>query len=144
MPAGDATDTVADTPPSAAQFAGGAREVLVVDDDVTLLKTTAILLKVLKYRVFTAKGHRDALDIFRRHAPNLSCVVMDANLGETDSVRLLGSFRSIAPNIPVIVSSGYASEKIRVQFASQPYNAFLAKPYTLDEIQKTLESLKTT
>lgn len=142
--AGDATDTVADDPTSAAQFAGGAREVLVVDDDVTLLKTTAILLKVLKYRVFTAKGHRDALDIFRRHAPNLSCVVMDANLGETDSVRLLGSFRSIAPNIPVIVSSGYASEKIRVQFASQPYNAFLAKPYTLDEIQKTLESLKTT
>ncbi len=144
VPAGDATDTVADDPTSAAQFAGGAREVLVVDDDVTLLKTTAILLKVLKYRVFTAKGHRDALDIFRRHAPNLSCVVMDANLGETDSVRLLGSFRSIAPNIPVIVSSGYASEKIRVQFASQPYNAFLAKPYTLDEIQKTLESLKTT
>ena len=140
----DAPDTVADDPTSAAQFAGGAREVLVVDDDVTLLKTTAILLKVLKYRVFTAKGHRDALDIFRRHAPNLSCVVMDANLGETDSVRLLGSFRSIAPNIPVIVSSGYASEKIRVQFASQPYNAFLAKPYTLDEIQKTLESLKTT
>jgi len=144
VPAGDATDTVADDPTSVAQFAGGAREVLVVDDDVTLLKTTAILLKVLKYRVFTAKGHRDALDIFRRHAPNLSCVVMDANLGETDSVRLLGSFRSIAPNIPVIVSSGYASEKIRVQFASQPYNAFLAKPYTLDEIQKTLESLKTT
>ncbi len=144
VPAGDATDTVADDPTSAAQFAGGAREVLVVDDDMTLLKTTAILLKVLKYRVFTAKGHRDALDIFRRHAPNLSCVVMDANLGETDSVRLLGSFRSIAPNIPVIVSSGYASEKIRVQFASQPYNAFLAKPYTLDEIQKTLESLKTT
>lgn len=144
VPAGDATDTVADDPTSAAQFAGGAREVLVVDDDVTLLKTTAILLKVLKYRVFTAKRHRDALDIFRRHAPNLSCVVMDANLGETDSVRLLGSFRSIAPNIPVIVSSGYASEKIRVQFASQPYNAFLAKPYTLDEIQKTLESLKTT
>ena len=144
VPAGDAPDTVADDPTSAAQFAGGAREVLVVDDDVTLLKTTAILLKVLKYRVFTAKGHRDALDIFRRHAPNLSCVVMDANLGETDAVRLLGSFRSIAPNIPVIVSSGYASEKIRVQFASQPYNAFLAKPYTLDEIQKTLESLKTT
>ena len=127
-----------------AQFAGGAREVLVVDDDVTLLKATAILLKVLKYRVFTARGHRDALDIFRSHAPNLSCVVMDANLGETDAVRLLGSFRSIAPNVPVVISSGYASEKIQAKFASQPYNAFLAKPYTLDEIQKTLESLKTT
>ena len=127
-----------------AQFVGGAREVLVVDNDVTLLKTTAILLKVLKYRVFTAKGHRDALDIFRSHAPNLSCVVMDANLGETDAVRLLGSFRAIAPTVPVVVSSGYAFEKIQAKFASQPYNAFLAKPYTLEEIQKTLESLKNT
>lgn len=130
-----------DDPPTAAQFTGGAREVLVVDDDVTLLKTTAILLKVLKYRVFTAKGHRDALDIFRSHAPNLTCVIMDANLGETDAVRLLNSFRTIAPNVPVVVSSGYAPEIVKARFATQPYNAFLAKPYTLAELKGLLESI---
>ena len=121
---------------------GGVREILVVDDDATLLKTTAILLKVLKYSVFTATGHRDALDIFRSHSPNLACVVMDANLGETDAVRLLGSFRAIAPGVPVIISSGYAPEKIQAKFATQPYNAFLAKPYTLAELQEAIESLK--
>ena len=119
----------------------GTKEILVVDDDATLLKTTSILLKVLKYGVFTATGHRDALDIFRSHAPNLRCVLMDANLGETDAVRLLGSFRAIAPNIPVVISSGYAPEKIHAQFATQPFNAFLAKPYTLAELQEVLESL---
>ena len=123
---------------------GGTREILVVDDDVTLLKATAILLKVLKYSVFTATGHRDALDIFRSHAPNLTCVLMDANLGETDAVRLLSSFRTIAPGIPVVISSGYPAEKIHAQFASQPFNAFLAKPYTLAELQEVLETLKTT
>ena len=120
---------------------GGVREILVVDDDETLLKTTSILLKVLKYSVFTATGHRDALDIFRSHAPNLACVVMDANLGETDAVRLLGSFRAIAPGVPVIISSGYAPERIRAQFVTQPYNAFLAKPYTLAELQESIEAL---
>ena len=120
---------------------GGVREILVVDDDTTLLKTTSILLKVLKYSVFTATGHRDALDIFRSHAPNLACVLMDANLGETDAVRLLGSFRAIAAGVPVIISSGYAPEKIQAQFAAQPYNAFLAKPYTLAELQEAIESL---
>ncbi len=128
--------------PTAVQFTGGAREVLVVDDDVTLLKAAAILLKVLKYSVFTAKGHRDALDIFRSHAPNLSCVLMDANLGETDSVRLLNSFRAIAPNVPVVIASGYAPEIVKARFATQPYNAFLAKPYTLAELKALLESLK--
>ena len=122
---------------------GGTKEILVVDDDATLLKTTSILLKVLKYSVFTATGHRDALDIFRSHAPNLTCVMMDANLGETDAVRLLGSFRAIAPNIPVVISSGYAPEKIQAQFAAQPFNAFLAKPYTLAELQNAIESLHT-
>ena len=120
---------------------GGVREILVVDDDATLLKTTSILLKVLKYSVFTATGHRDALDIFRSHVPNLACVLMDANLGETDAVRLLGSFRSIAPSVPVVISSGYAPEKIQAKFASQPYNAFLAKPYTLAELQEAIEAL---
>ena len=119
----------------------GTKEILVVDDDATLLKTTSILLKVLKYSVFTATGHRDAIDIFRSHAPNLKCVLMDANLGETDAVRLLGSFRAIAPNVPVVISSGYAPEKIHAQFATQPFNAFLAKPYTLAELQEALESL---
>ena len=122
---------------------GGVREILVVDDDETLLKTTSILLKVLKYSVFTATGHRDALDIFRSHAPNLACVLMDANLGETDAVRLLGSFRAIAPGVPVIISSGYAPEKIRAKFTAQPYNAFLAKPYTLAELQEAIEALHT-
>jgi CheY-like chemotaxis protein len=121
--------------------AGGTKEILVVDDDATLLKTTSILLKVLKYSVFTATGHRDALDIFRSHAPNLACVLMDANLGETDAVRLLGSFRTIAPNVPVVVSSGYPLEKIQAQFAVQPFNTFLAKPYTLAELQEALDSL---
>jgi CheY-like chemotaxis protein len=121
--------------------AGGTKEILVVDDDATLLKTTSILLKVLKYKVFTATGPRDALDIFRSHAPNLTCVMMDANLGETDAVRLLGSFRAIAPNVPVVVSSGYPIEKIQAQFAVQPFNAFLAKPYTLAELQQAIESL---
>ncbi len=120
---------------------GGTKEILVVDDDETLLKTSSILLKVLKYSVFTATGHRDALDIFRSHAPNLACVLMDANLGETDAVRLLGSFRAVAPNVPVIVSSGYPIERIQTQFASQPFNAFLAKPYTLAELQEALDSL---
>ena len=121
---------------------GGTKEILVVDDDITLLKTTSILLKVLKYSVFTATGHRDALDIFRSHAPNLACVLMDANLGETDAVRLLASFRAVAPNIPVVISSGYPPEKIQSQFATQPFNAFLAKPYTLAELQEVLEALK--
>ena len=66
---------------------------------------------------------------------------MDANLGETDAVRLLGSFRAIAPGVPVIISSGYAPERIQAQFATQPYNAFLGKPYTLAELQEVLDSL---
>lgn len=116
------------------------REVLLVDDDPAILKTTGILLKVLKCTVHATSGHTDALEIFHRRADKLSCVILDAHLGSTDPVRLLATFRATAPNVPIIVTSGSAIETVQEIFASQPYDAFLAKPFTLADLKKAIES----
>lgn len=123
------------------QSTPAAKEILLVDDDETLLKTTSILLHTLNYTVHTALSHRDALDVCRRQSSKLACIIMDANLGKTDPVRLIAAFRSLAPSVPVIVSSGYAPAKIEEMFRQQPYDAFLAKPYTLGELKEKLEHL---
>ena len=114
------------------------RDILLIDDDETLLKTTSMLLRLLDYTVHTATSHRDALGVYRRLSSKLACVIMDANLGNTDPVRLIATFRTLDANVPIVVSSGYAPDKIKAMFSQQPYDAFLAKPYTLAELKKTL------
>ena len=113
-------------------------EVLVVDDDPGIRRTSAILLKGLGRTAYVAKDHHEALAVVRRRAESLGAIVLDADLGATDSVRLLSSLRISAPGVPVVVSSGSSEESIRELFRAEPYDVFLAKPYTLAELKAAL------
>ena len=113
-------------------------EILVVDNDEAILKTISILLRAMKYRVHLAHDRREALAIVRRHPLGLRAIVLDAHLGGIDTVRLLGAFRIGAPKVPVIVSSGSPAAEIEKMFLAHAYDAFLAKPYTIDELKQTL------
>ena len=116
------------------------REILLVDDDAAILKTTAILLQTLGFTVHTARGQADALTTVHRRAGHLTCILLDAHLGATDSVRLLATCRAAAPGVRIVVTSGSTEETARELFAEQPFDAFLAKPYSLADLQETLHA----
>ena len=113
-------------------------DVLVVDNDEAILKTTSILLKALKMTPHVAHDRREALATVRRYADRMRAIVLDAHLGGIDTVRLLGAFRIGAPNVPVIVSSGSPKDEIAKMFGTHRYDAFLAKPYTIAELKASL------
>ena len=139
LPASTLPETAA-IPGKAEGAAEGAAElsgdVLVVDNDKAILKTTSILLKALKLSPRTACDRHEALAVLRRHASRLRAIVLDAHLGGIDTVRLMRAFRIGAPHVPVIVASGSSEEEIRDMFGESPYDAFLAKPYTLEELKR--------
>ena len=80
----------------------------------------------------------EALAYVRRQAARIGVVLLDANLGGIDTVRLLGALRHAAPNAKIVLSSGSREEDLRELFASQPFDAFLAKPYTMVELKAAL------
>ena len=41
-------------------------------------------------------------------------------------------------HVPVVVASGATADETAQQFRTQPYNGFLAKPFTLAELRATL------
>jgi len=118
-------------------------EILLIDDDDLILRTTSILLKSIGIKPHTAKDNAEALAIVRRYAKELGAIILDADLGGVDSVRLLGSIRASASNVPVIVSTGSAEEQVRDLFATCPYDDFLSKPYTLIELKAALARVTT-
>ena len=124
--------------PSVPKPAVAPGDVLVVDNDEPILKTSSILLKALKMTPHVARDRREALAVVRRYADRLQAIILDAHLGGIDTVRLLGAFRIGAPQVPVIVSSGSSREEIEKMFRIHPYDAFLAKPYTISELKNVL------
>ena len=146
LPASTLPEAVAAHPDKRAESDGAAEslsgDVLVVDNDEAILKTTSILLKALKLRPRTACDRHEALAIVRRHAHQLKVIILDAHLGGIDTVRLLRAFRVGAPHVPVIVSSGSSEEEIAKMFDGHRYDAFLAKPYTLAELKRACLSVR--
>ncbi len=113
-------------------------ELLIVDDDEAILKTTSIICRALKIHSYVARDRREALDVLRRYTKNIKAVVLDAHLGIFDTVRLLGAMRQTSPGIKIIVASGSAPETMEKMFKAHPYDVFLAKPYTLAEFRDAL------
>ena len=115
-------------------------EVLVVDNDEAILKTSAILLKTLKIIPHVACDRRESLAILRRLSERIGVVLLDANLGGIDTLRLLDAFRLASPKTRIVVSSGSSEETIAKLFAAHPYDGFLGKPYSLEELKQTLSA----
>ena len=122
------------------EFPGG--EVLVVDDSRSILRITAALLRTQKIAAHVADCRADALRKFGELAGRLRAVFLDAQLGESKTVCLLSNMRSIDPTVPIVVVSGYTREQIEEIFASCPADAFLMKPYTIDELKQVLDRLQ--
>ena len=147
MPASrqDSPRPTPETPPApiskATDLPPQGKSILIIEDEPKIVKTTTILLESLGYKAHAAATRYEAALQTRSYASSLRAILMDAHLGELETIRLLRSIRTSAPTIPVIVMSGSVEEQIAEMFASQPYDAFLAKPFTFAELKDCLATL---
>lgn len=122
------------------EFPGG--EVLVVDDNKSVLKITSALLRAQKIAAHVADCRADALRKFGELSGRIRAVFLDAQLGDETSVGLVQNMRDIEPKIPIIVVSGYTKDEIDKMFAEAHPDGFLLKPYTVAELKAQLEKVK--
>ena len=86
------------------------RQVLVVDDDLAVRESVAMLLTTAGYDVSTAQHGFDALLQLRRMQPDL--IISDLNMPEMSGFEFLSVVRRRFPQIPVVAMSGaYQGEK---------------------------------
>lgn len=112
--------------------------VLLVEDDPSILQSTSIVLRSLGVDTLAAASKREALALFRKHADSVGLILLDAQIGSIDNVRLLATLRLRKPGTPAIILSGHAEEKIQKMFESEAYDGFLGKPYTRSELKEMI------
>jgi signal transduction histidine kinase/CheY-like chemotaxis protein len=117
--------------------------VLLVEDDPAILRTTSVVLRSLGIETLAASSQREAQTLFSRHADAIRLLLLDAQVGSFDNVRLLSTLRLSRPDLPAVILSGHAEGRVRTMFASVRYDAFLGKPYTRDELKAVLQNFIT-
>ncbi len=122
---------------------GNAR-VLIVDDEPVQLRTGRRILSRLGYQIDTLESGRRALESFTPAGASgespYDLVILDMILNEEmDGLELFDRIRASFPRQRAIVVSGHAPPD-RAELAFQMGLAWLAKPYTAEELAHAVQS----
>jgi CheY-like chemotaxis protein len=116
----------------------GGGTVLLIEDEAMVRAMGSALLKRLGLNVLEAKDGAEAVAVFRQHQDEIRCVLCDLTMPRMDGWETLTALRKLAPDVPVILASGY--DKTRVMSGSHPDwpQVFLGKPYSLKGLSDAL------
>ncbi|WP_404786229.1 PAS domain S-box protein [Altericista sp. CCNU0014] len=121
---------------------GNGELILTVDDEASIREITKISLEAFNYRVITAKDGIDALALFAEQHREIRFVLLDLMMPSLDSATIVRTLQTIDPQVQIITMSGLATHESLANRTSQNVKAFLAKPFTAQELLQTLHALK--
>jgi len=116
----------------------GKLRVLVVDDEVAFGNVMREVLDSFGMDVRVAVGATQALTEMRREAPDL--LMVDVMMPEVDGLSLIRMVQKEPGwlGIPIIVASARTGQADQNEALFAGADAFLAKPFTADELRKAL------
>jgi len=143
FPASSAASASA-APVSTPQAPARSLRILVVDDDSVLIEALRITLEQDGHRVTLADGGQAGIDAFhsaRRALAPFDIVITDLGMPHVDGRQVVASVRSVAPEIPIIMLTGWG-QRLQIDNEQTPHvNRLLSKPPRLLELRKALAEL---
>ncbi len=118
--------------------AGGDETVLLVEDDRAVRGAVARILAELGYAVIEASNGAEALRELEKGRSAVDLVISDVVMPRMGGLELLARARDTKPDIPFLFSTGYADGTLRDQLSRQTSVSFIAKPFRLEEIARSV------
>ena len=120
----------------------GRGVVLVVDDEEIVRSVARQALEARGYEVEEAPDGLDAVRIVAERGARLSLVLLDMTMPRLGGEGAFKRIRELAPDLPVILSSGYTEQDALSRFQVPGLRGFIQKPYSpRDLVQKIQEAL---
>ncbi|MCC6473134.1 MAG: sigma 54-interacting transcriptional regulator [Burkholderiales bacterium] len=114
--------------------------ILLVDDDVDILKLVSMRLSAAGHEVQALDSGERALAAFEARRPHL--VITDLKMGGMDGMALFEEIRRRAPTLPVIVLTAHGTIPDAVAATQRGVFGFLPKPFDsrvlLDQVERAL------
>jgi len=119
-----------------------ATSVLVVDDEPQVVWMLQFSLEAEGYRTYAARNGQEALDELAEHRPSL--MLLDIMMPVMDGWSVLERLRQFpADERPkVIIVSARSSLRDRAKATELGADAFVAKPFSVDELMGVIHSLE--
>ena len=116
----------------------GEGTILLVEDHEMVRKMAKAMINRLGFEVLMAKDGKEAVEIFRERWQEIHLVLTDLTMPQFNGWDTLEALRRIRPDIPVILTSGYAQASALDPDRTERPQAFLNKPYQMDDLKRAL------
>jgi DNA-binding NtrC family response regulator len=119
----------------------GAGTVLLVDDEPLLLDIGSHLLEHLGYQVHTAADGVEALEKMREFRDEITAVILDLSMPRMDGLECLKAMQALAPQLPVLISSGHNVAHLGPALMKSGAKGFLQKPFNFNELARAVKAV---
>jgi len=108
-----------------------ASRILLVDDEASIRRSVATLLRSRGYTVSAAATGAEALDLFDREQPEL--VIVDLGLPDLDGIVVCQRLRTRG-DVPIVVLSVRGDERSKVAALDAGADDYVTKPFGAEEL----------
>jgi CheY-like chemotaxis protein len=103
--------------------------ILVVDDDVMLLRLLDAVFSRQGFAVWTATAGARAIDVYRQNQQAISLVLLDVCMPAMDGPQTLRELRRINPDVRACFMSGFTARYVPEELMSVGGLRFIEKPF---------------
>jgi two-component system cell cycle sensor histidine kinase/response regulator CckA len=132
---------VPERPTISGRLERGQEILLLVDDEAMVLQVSQELLEMLGYTVISARGGREALELYRAHRDEIDMVIIDLIMPDMGGGETYDQLREINPHVKVLLSSGYSIDGQASEIMKRGCDGFIQKPFKARELSQMIRDI---
>jgi len=125
-----------DTPSESWQ---GSGTILLVEDEDQIRNLARTMLTKLGFIVLEAVNGKEALELYQKNAADITLVITDMGMPVMDGYHLFHELKQLAPNLPIIISSGFGDTEVLSRIRAEDIAGSIRKPYNFYQLRDVLK-----
>jgi CheY-like chemotaxis protein len=119
----------------------GSGTILVVDDERMIVDVCTRQLKILGYDAVGVISGLEAVELVRQRNGEILLVILDMVMPGMNGTETFDALRQVAPDMKVLLSSGYSVEGQAREILARGGNGFIQKPYDMAALSAKLREI---
>ncbi|MGB1252225.1 MAG: response regulator [Candidatus Promineifilaceae bacterium] len=115
--------------------------VMIVDDEELVREAVSDILEFQGIDVLLAASGSAGIELYRKRKAEIRAIVLDMRMPGMNGRETYYGLKEVDPDVVVLMSSGFSEMEISAQFEPGEIAGFLQKPYNLDTLTSTIQSL---
>ena len=115
-----------------------AYRILIVDDDIELLKMLKNYFEIKRYDVMMAEDGTDALEKIHKK-PDI--ILLDINMPKKTGYEATQLIREMSPTVPIMAVTAYVYAEDEERILNSGFDAYTSKPINAQKLQSDIVDL---